>query len=51
MSDLIHLALYCAAHAPAEVEYVCNSFAWSGVWFFIGWIICAIGSIIFGGHK
>lgn len=48
---ILELAAWCAAHAPAEVEYVCNSFAWSAVWFCVGWVLAMLTFLLTGGRK
>lgn len=48
---VVLIAVWCAAHAPAEVEYVCSSFAWSAFWFVLGWVTTVVTIILAGGRK
>lgn len=45
------LLAQCAAHAPAEVEYLCSSFLWSVFWFLVGWVFALCTVILTGGDK
>lgn len=41
----------CAAHTPAEVEYVCSSFLWSALWWCLGFVTAMCVRIFLGGSK
>lgn len=47
----VQLLIYCAAHAPAEVNYLCDSALWSALWFALGWVTCYCTTYLTGGRK
>lgn len=49
--NITHLAAWCAAHAPAEVEYLCNTMAWSAFWLWTGWVLAMLTILLTGGRK